>query len=225
MAAQRTGGTRVTTTLVIADDHEILRDSFLGHAATKAGLKAVASVGDAQAAVNACQRFRPNLLLLDIEMPGRDALASIPDVHAVSPATSVVVLSAYCRDAYIQMAIRNGAAGYLVKCDPPSAIFEALGRVAKGEPAYSKAVMSRISLGIASRPGERSPSTRLSDLAPRELEVLRYIGRGMNNDQMANVMSLSKRTVERHVARLMDSLAIRQRAGLQIFASEQGLTV
>jgi len=213
------------TTLTIADDHEILRDALSHHAAKTEGFEVVASVGDAQAAVNACHSMKPDLLLLDIEMPGRDALAAITDIRAVSPLTRVVILSAYCRDSFIQTAIENGAVGYLVKSDPPSVIFEALAKIAGGASAYSKSVLSRRSVAGGGRASNHSGSTRLADLAPRELEVLRYIGRGMSNDQMAKVMFLSKRTVERHVARLMDSLDIRDRAGLHKFASDEGLTI
>jgi DNA-binding NarL/FixJ family response regulator len=215
----------VKTKLVIADDHEILRDALTGHAEKIAGFDVVGSVGDAQAAVNICARHRPDLLLLDLEMPGRDALAAIADVRVASPKTRVVVLTAYCRDAFIQLALDSGAAGYLLKTDSPSAIFESLEKVVRGETAYSKPVLERMLQSGATRTENPSRSTRLSELTPRELEVLRYIGRGADNEQMARAMSLSKRTVERHVSRLMDSLAIRDRAGLQRFAHEQKLTV
>lgn len=214
----------MTTTLAIADDHELLRDAFSGHAARAAGFEVVASVGDAQSAVNFCRGPNPpELLLLDIEMPGRDALAAIADIRAASPRTKVVILTAYCRDSFIQIALQEGVWGYLVKSDPPAVIFEALNTIAQGTRAYSKSVVSRLSRGGTDRGQPRGPATRLSDLTPRELEVLRYIGRGMENEQMARAMSLSKRTVERHVARLMDCLSIRERAGLQSFAYEQGL--
>lgn len=215
-------------TLVIADDHEILRDALAGHAAKNAGFTVVASVGDAQSAVNACHRLRPDILLLDIEMPGRDALAAIADVRAVSPGTRIVILTAYCRDAFIQVALDNGAAGYLLKTEPPPTLFAALERVAAGGTAFSVQVQSRMAqreIKAVGRDGGagRDGGSRIEDLTPRELEVLRYIGRGLDNDQMAEVMTLSKRTVERHIARLMDAVAIRERAGLMKLAYEQGL--
>jgi len=210
--------------MVIADDHEILRDALTAYATRNAGFQVIGSVNEAQAAVNACARQRPDLLLLDIEMPGRDALAAIVDVRAASPRTRVVVLTAYCRDTFIQFALESGAAGYLLKSDPPAVIFDSLAKVARGGTAYSKSVLERMPRGRIDRIDGSEGATRLAGLTPRELEVLRYIGRGLDNNQMARTMSLSKRTVERHVARLMDSLAIRDRATLQRFAFEHRLT-
>jgi len=211
--------------LIIADDHEILRDALSGHAAKKAGFDVVAGVGDAQSAIQACASRLPDLLLLDIEMPGRDALSAIADVHAASPRTRVVILTAYCRDAFIQLALASGVAGYLFKTDSAPAIFEALAKIAAGGIVYSRQVQARISQSDFRQRDGTELSTRLAALTPRETEVLRYIGHGLDNDEMAAAMSLSKRTVERHMSRLMDSLAIRDRAGLHKFAYEQGLIV
>lgn len=210
--------------VVIADDHEILRDALATHIARRAGLSVVASVGDAQSAVNACRQHQPDLLLLDIEMPGRDALAAMSDIRASSPDTRIVILTAYCRDSFINISRNNGAVGYLLKSDPPSAIVSSLERIATGgSDVFSRSVQQRVSLREV-KPGiaPRRPS-RIDDLTPRELEVLRYIGQGLDNDTMAKTMSLSKRTVERHVARLMDVVAIRERAGLMKLAYESGL--
>jgi DNA-binding NarL/FixJ family response regulator len=215
----------MTTTMVIADDHEIVRNAISDYAQRNAGFQIAGSVEDAQSAVSACALKQPNLLVLDIEMPGRDALAAIADVKAASPDTRVVILTAYCRDTFIQLALNNGANGYLLKSETPAAIVEALARVAKGGTAYSKPVLDRLTRHAAERAAESPHATRLDGLTPRELEVLRYIGRGHDNDAMASNMSISKRTVERHVARLMDSLNIRDRATLQAFAVEQNLTV
>lgn len=210
--------------VVIADDHEILRDALATQIAKRAGLHVVASVGDAQSAVNACRQHQPDLLLLDIEMPGRDSLAAMSDIRAASPNTRIVILSAYCRDSFIGIACDNGAVGYLLKSDPPATIVNSLEKIATGGTGvYSKSVQQRVSLREVKTGYAERRATRVDDLTPRELEVLRYIGRGMDNDAMAKTMSLSKRTVERHVARLMDVVAIRERAGLMKLAYESGL--
>src|SRR4051812_10983860 len=96
------------TTMVIADDHEILRNAISGYAERDAGFRIAGSVQDAQSAVNACAQNQPDLLVLDIEMPGRDPLSAIADVRAASPDTRVVILTAYCRDTFIQLALNNG---------------------------------------------------------------------------------------------------------------------
>ena len=211
------------TRLLIADDHEILRNALAETAASSSSFDVVGCVGDAQSAVNACADKRPDILLLDLDMPGRDAIAAISDIRSVSPTTKVVVLTAYCRDAFIQLAVSSGVAGYLLKSDPPRAIFDAISKIASGGTAYSKPVALRISQCGFSRSSEAPGAARLAELTPRELEVLRYIGRGRDNEQMAREMCLSKRTVERHVARLMDAVAIRDRAGLMKLAYEHGI--
>ncbi len=113
--------TRRRGTIVIADDHQILRDAIAQSIAKAAGLYVAECVGDAQAAINACSNVKPDILLLDIEMPGRDALGAVIDVRAVSPDTRVVILSAFCKDAMIDLSLRAGVAGYLVKQNHPRA--------------------------------------------------------------------------------------------------------
>ncbi len=210
-------------TIVLADDHPILRQGLEGHFAATEGFTVVGSVGDAQSAVNLCRERRPDLLLLDVEMPGRDALGAMTDIKAVSPDTRIVIFSAFCRDLLIDLAIEGRAAGYLLKSDSPHHILAALSRVMKGERVYSKDVLARLS-----RPGRKANHgdagvTLLSTLSPRELEVLRYIGQGLDNTTMAKTMHLSIRTVERHVLRLMRDLKISDRTQLTALAHRSGL--
>ncbi|MCC6230315.1 MAG: response regulator transcription factor [Phycisphaerales bacterium] len=216
--------TRRRGTIVIADDHQILRDAIAQSIAKAPGLYVAECVGDAQAAINACSNVKPDILLLDIEMPGRDALGAVIDVRAVSPDTRVVILSAFCKDAMIDLSLRAGVAGYLVKSEPPSRIVDALTRVLRGESVYSASVLARIDQQRAAslkRSGDMV--TRLASLTPREIEVLRYIGRGQDNAAMASHMHLSIRTVERHVSRLMHALRIDDRTRLTALAFETGL--
>jgi len=215
----------VRTTLIIADDHELLRHALVSHAKESSEFEVVDSVRDAQSAVNACRTKSPDLLLLDIEMPGRDALAAITEVKSVSPRTRVVILSAYCRDSFIELALKNGADGYLVKDDSPSAIFELLSRAAAGTPVYSPSVLARLEPHQNGQRTHLQRETRISQLTPREVEVLRYIGQGLDNRRMADEMCISCRTVERHVSRLMDAVNIRERAALMKLARDQGLVI
>jgi DNA-binding NarL/FixJ family response regulator len=207
--------------LVIADDHELLRDVFAKYAEQIAGYQVIGSVADAQAAVNACRVLRPDVLLLDIEMPGRDSLSAIRDVRAASPQTKVVILTAHCRDGFIQLAIANGASGYLMKSEPAKEIFRAIERILSGEIVFSRIVQSRVQ--VVSQDHARAAQMGTSWLTPRELEVLRGIGQGLDNQQLASAMSISIRTVERHVSRLMDAVGIRDRARLVKYAYEHGL--
>jgi DNA-binding NarL/FixJ family response regulator len=210
------------TTLLIVDDHQLLRDALAEHA-RRANYRVVAGVGDAQSALTESLQHKPDLVLLDVEMPGRDALSAIGDIRAASPDSRIVILTAYCRDTYIQLALDSGAAGYLLKSDHPVEIFEALERANRGERVFSRLVMDRLTRRGAENTGPSDRQSRLTSLSRREIEVLRYIGQGLTNPEMAGRMTISQRTVERHVARLMDAVAIHDRCSLQRFAAEQGL--
>jgi DNA-binding NarL/FixJ family response regulator len=212
------------TTVVIADNHELLRDAVRDVVAQRLGFVVVGSVGDAHAAFVACQAQKPDLLVMDLDMPGRDAIATLADIKWASPCTRVVILTGRTHDALIEAALRQKVAAYLLKSDSTEQIISAFERVARGERVFSDGVKCRLTESPRRKPGQAIEVTRLSKLSPRENEVLRYIGRGMDNGEMARVMILSKRTVERHVSRLMDSLDIHDRAELQRFANAQNLT-
>lgn len=204
-------------TCVIADDHEIVCVALAENVAPAAGLEVVARVGDGQAALQACIDLQPDVLLMDVVMPGRDPLAILSDIRAASPHTKLVILTGFCRDSFIELALRAEISGFLLKSERPQALSDALRRIMAGERVLSAAVEARIvEHGAPLR-------SRLSQLTPREVEVLRYIGHGWDNGKMAGEMSISKRTVERHVARLMTDLAIHDRTHLTRFAYEQGL--
>lgn len=210
-------------TLVIVDDHPLVRDGLREYFAGLKGYAVVATGGNAHEAVRLCSEHRPAVLLLDVEMPGRDALGAMADIKAASPDTRIVLFTAFCRDAIIEAAVRGGAAGYLLKSDSPEEVRGALARVLQGERVYSKHVAARMTRpdGTAGREGQIL--TSISALHPRELEVLRYIGKGMTNAEMAKTMHLSIRTVERHVLRLMRHMQIDDRTKLTALAHTSGL--
>lgn len=210
------------TTVVIADEHELFRDAVRDVMVRRLGFRIVGSVADAQAAFMACQTEKPDILVMDLDMPGRDAIATLGDIRWASPDTRVLILTGRNHDALIQAALEQKVAGYLLKSDSTESLVAAFERVSSGKRAFSASIKDRFAESPRRKPGQAIEATRLSKLSPRENEVLRYIGRGMDNGEMARVMILSKRTVERHVSRLMDSLNIRDRAELQRFANSIG---
>jgi DNA-binding NarL/FixJ family response regulator len=208
--------------LVIADDHEILRDGLAKILiARNSQIQVVDSVGDAQSAVIACRKHQPDLLVLDIEMPGRDSLAAIREVKLVSSSTRILMLTSYSSEIFITAANRGGAEGYVLKSEPVDVIIDAMLRVLNGGTAYSESVRAKMAKTHSTGSGGHRPAW-LDELTPREIEILRYIGKGLDNTQMARAMSLSKRTVERHVSRLMDAVGIRERASLAELAHTHG---
>ena len=210
-------------TLVIVDDHPLVRAGLRTYFAGIQGYAVVATGGDAHEAVRLCGEHRPDVLVLDVEMPGRDALGAMADIKATSPGTRIVLFTAFCRDAIIEAAVRGGAAGYLLKSDSPEEVCGALARLLQGKRVYSKAVAARMARPDGTAGPDGQVLTALAALHPRELEVLRYIGKGMTNTEMAKAMHLSIRTVERHVLRLMRHLKIDDRTKLTDLAHTSGL--
>lgn len=207
-------------TLLIADHHPVVRlglEDFFGNGS---GFRVIASAPNAHAAVQLSREHLPRILLMEVEMPGRDPIGAIADIKNLSPQTHVVIFAARCHDLLIEEALRQGVAGYLLKSDALADLKESLNAVLRGTRVFSKEVAARVS----SRDNARADAaTPLAALHPRELEVLRYIGRGMSNTEMAKVMHISLRTVERHVLRLMRSLKIDERTRLTALAHRSGL--
>lgn len=213
-----------TPTLVIADDHPLVREGLVEHFRSGGveSFNVVGTASNAQQAVHCCREFHPDVLLLDVEMPGRDALGAMADIKSASPNTRIILLTAFCRDPIIEIALRNGASGYLLKSDQIPEIKKAVYRSLQGERVYSKDVQARMATSHPSH-DTTNPATLLSTLHPRELEVLRYIGKGLSNSEMAPLMHISIRTVERHVLRLMRDLKIADRTKLTALAHQSGL--
>jgi len=209
------------TTVVIADDHPLFRDAVRDVMVRRLGYRVVGSVGNAHAAFLACQAEKPDILVLELDMPGRDAIATLTDIRWASPHTSVVILTGRKHDSLIQASLEQKVVAYLLKSDSTESLVAAFEQVAKGKRVFSANVQDRFAKTRSCKSGQAIEATRHSKLSPRQNEVLRYIGRGMDNSEMARVMILSKRTVERHVSRLMDSLDIRDRAELQLFANAE----
>lgn len=221
----------MNATVVIADDHAILRHGIAEHILPAAGMRAVASVPDAASALIAVAQHKPDILLLDIEMPGRDSFSIISEVRSLSHRTRVVIFSGFCSESLIERALRKRVAAYILKTEPIDVVARVLREVLAGATYFSPGVKEKL---VSMHPDPHAPQpdhalnpdraeTRVAALTPRELEVLRYIGRGMDNASMAKVMHLSKRTVERHVSRLMQSMKIHSRAQLVHLALQERL--
>lgn len=210
-------------TVVLADDHPILRDMLAARLNGEPDFRVVAAVADAEQALAAARAHAPRLVVLDIDMPGTSPFAAARLLGAELPATRVVFLSAFLRDSYLQQALDVQAAGYLVKRDTPEAIVNGLRMAARGRTAFSSAVRARMVLhpdGVTLAP---SQSGRLSLLTARELETLRHLASGKSRKEIAHSMQISRKTVEQHCTHLMDKLDIHDRVELARFAIREGL--
>ncbi|MEA2003087.1 MAG: response regulator transcription factor [Actinomycetota bacterium] len=208
--------------VVLADDHVLVRE-MLYELLSREGMTVagVAPCGDD--AVELAATAQPDVVVLDIDMPGISAFEAARGVRRMSPKTKVIFLSAYVHDCYIDQALGAEASGYLTKSEPPAAIVEAIRKVHRGATSFSPAVCDRIVIdpsGVRLGNGTRS---RFESLTGREREFLAYVARGLSHKQIAYLVGISVKTVQHHIMHVMDKLEIHDRVELARFAIREGV--
>jgi DNA-binding NarL/FixJ family response regulator len=209
--------------VVLADDHTLVRQSLARLLNENANMQVLADVGSADEAVEVCirQNGGPDVVVLDIDMPGIAAFDAARTIIARCPSAKVIFLSAFTHDRYIQAALACGAMGYLCKTEPPEKVVKAIRSVASGQTYFSPEVQSRLVIDSSGVHLELQPT--MKNLTPRELEVLTYIAKGLSKKEIANLMHLSVKTVENHTANVMSRLDIHDRVQLTRLAIREGL--
>lgn len=213
-----------TITIVLADDHTLVRRSVAAQLSKAPGLSVVADVGTTDDAISAAIKYQPDVVVLDIDIPGVECFEAARMIHSRCPKTKILFLSAFTHDRYIQSALQVGSLGYLTKAEPPETVIKAIHTVAAGQCFFSAEIQDRI---VIDRDGPvlgREATSRSATLTARELEVLRYIARGMSKKEIAKVMHLSVKTVENHTANVMKRLDIHDRVELTRFAIREGIS-
>jgi DNA-binding NarL/FixJ family response regulator len=211
--------------ILCVDDHAFLVDGLKARFALEQDLEVIGRLSSAESLVPEALRLKPDIVLLDIEMPGPDPFDAADDLRRRSPDIRVVMLSAYVRDHYVSAALKAGVWGYFSKSDDPDAIVEGLRKVAKGEFVMGPKVAERCK---PVKPGRRNksdepPKSKLETLTNREQEVLRLIGRGMSRTQIAATLCRSPKTVDGHRERIMTKLDIHTGPELVRFAIREGV--
>jgi DNA-binding NarL/FixJ family response regulator len=209
--------------IVVADDHALVRGTLRRWLDAAPDLEVVADVGTADEAVAEAARLKPDLVLLDVDMPGMVCFDAARIIRSQHPDVRIVFLSAFFHDRYIEQALAVGASGYLTKNEPPEVLIKALRSVASGAAYYSPEVRARIvidtqKVGLA--PGSRPRAAMLTE---REVQVLQYVARGLSKREIGEVLHLSERTVNCHCASLMAKLDIHDRVELARYAIREGL--
>ncbi|KRC38938.1 LuxR family transcriptional regulator [Oerskovia sp. Root918] len=211
--------------VVLADDQSLVRGGFRALIDSEPDLQVVGEAATGDDAVRFALDLLPDVVLMDIRMPGLDGLEATRRIVA-DPAASgvhVVVVTTFELDEYVTEAIRSGASGFLVKDTEPENLVRAVRVAAGGDALLSPTVTRRLLARVADATRTVAPVPGLTDLTPREHEVLVEVARGLSNEEIARALYLSESTVKTHVSRVMTKLRARDRAQLVVAAYEAGI--
>ncbi|ATL88103.1 DNA-binding response regulator [Streptomyces malaysiensis subsp. malaysiensis] len=211
--------------VLVADDQRLVRAGFRSILEDEDDIEVVAEAGDGKAAVRACHEFRPDVVLMDIRMPGMDGLEASRAIAGDERLESVkvVILTTFDLDHYVYGALRAGATGFLVKDTEPAELLHAVRVAARGDALISPSITRRLIAEFASRVKGPEPDPRLDVLTDREREVMRLVAAGLTNDEIAARLVLSQSTAKTHVSRIMSKLGARDRSQVVVLAYESGM--
>ncbi|MEY9855509.1 DNA-binding NarL/FixJ family response regulator [Catenulispora sp. GAS73] len=216
----------MTIRVLVADDQALVRGSFSLLVDSAPDLSSVGQAATGAEAVELAEREHPDVVLMDIRMPGMDGIEATRRITAASPTPPirVLILTTFNIDEYVFTALRAGASGFLLKDTPPADLLAAIRVVAAGEALLSPSVTRRLIEEFTRRPEpSRRPLGVLEDTTDREREVLTLVGLGMSNDEIAAHLHVSLSTAKTHIGRLLMKLDARDRAQLVIAAYDAGL--
>lgn len=217
------GGPRAPVRVVLADDQPLIRSGLRVLIADHPDLDVVGEAGTGAQAVHLVRELRPDVVVMDIRMPGMDGIEATGLITAGPGSARVVVLTTFDDDEYVYAALRAGASGFLIKDMSLEGILSAIRVVAAGEALIAPSVTRRLIEEFAARPEPAPPARAVTGITGREREVLVLVGRGMSNREIADQLVISVATAKAHVARLFSKLDARDRVQLVIMAYEMGL--
>ncbi|GAA1960012.1 response regulator [Kitasatospora viridis] len=202
--------------LLICDDHAVVRAGLLALLASDEAIDVVGEASNGEQAVTLAAQLHPQVVLMDLQLgPGIDGVTATAQITSAPNPPNVLVLTTYDTDADIARAIAAGAAGYLLKAEPPEELFNAIHAAARGHTAlFSRPVASRVLAQM------RSPSPRLTD---REQDILNQLGQGLGNREISRALYISEATVKTHLSRIYTKLGVETRAGAVAVAKERRL--
>lgn len=209
-------------TVLLTDDHAIVRQGVRAFLETQPDIKVIGEAGSGEEAIPLCESLAPDIVLMDLLMPGMGGVEATRRVKAISPHTQVIVLTSYHEDEHVVPAIRAGALSYLLKDAAPGEIAAAIRKAAVGEVTLSPAIAAQMMKAVT---GERkaAEATPPSPLTARELEVIRLIADGLSNTEIAERLFLSEKTVKSHVSNILAKLNLTDRTQAAVYAWREGI--
>jgi DNA-binding NarL/FixJ family response regulator len=210
--------------VLIVDDQALVRAGFRMILDAQPDLEVVGEAADGSTAIDAVRTLRPDVVLMDIRMPGVDGIEATRRLIELKVPSKIVILTTYDLDEYVFDALAAGASGFLLKHVPPEELVRGVRVAASGEALLAPSITKRLIEEFAKhRAPVRAAGTELKTLTDREQEVIRLLGRGLSNPEIARELKVGEATVKTHVAHVLDKLELRDRVQAVIFAYEIGL--
>ncbi|WP_329792637.1 response regulator transcription factor [Lentzea sp. DG1S-22] len=206
--------------VVLADDQDLVRAGFRVILGTEPGIEVVGEAGDGAQAVELVAELKPDVVLMDVQMPRMDGLEATRRILSADHGTRVVILTTFDREDYLFEALQAGASGFLLKNASPEDLVESVRVVARGDALLSPEVTRRVIARFSTSARER---TRPPELTDREFEVLVELAKGASNAEIAATLFLGETTVKTHVSRVLTKLGLRDRTHAVVFAYERGI--
>ncbi len=206
--------------LLVVDDHPVVREGLRSFLSTRDGLEVVGEAGDVDDAVRAAASLLPDVVLLDLVMPGGGGLTALPQLLALSPPPRIIVLTSFGADEQALAAVRAGANGWLGKDVPPSELESAIRTVHRGGSVLDPAVAGRV---LSELSNAASGDAAIDQLTIREREVLALLGEGLSNKALAARLFVAEKTVKTHVSAILSKLHLADRTQAALFAVRHGL--
>ena len=203
-----------------ADDHRIVREGMRALIMGEPDMEFVGEAGDGVEAVERIITLRPDVILLDLQMPRKTGLEVIPEVKRKMPDARILVITSFGDDAHVFPAIKSGALGYLLKDTSPDEILHAIREVAAGRSSLHPSIALRVLQEINKPP--KKPLTA-DPLTPRELEILKAVAHGWTNQDIADKMYVSERTIRTHVSNILSKLHLANRTQAALYALREGI--
>ncbi len=213
----------MTTRILLVDDERLLRTGFSMILRSEPDLAVVGEAADGEAAVTAVAELHPDVVLMDIRMPGLDGLEATRRIVASGSPARILVLTTFDLDTYVYAALAAGASGFLLKDTPEDQLIGAIRAIAAGNGLFAPSVTRRLIQHFAGQTPTPTRTTALDSLTEREREILKLLGGALSNAEIAGVLYISEHTVRTHVARILAKLHLHDRAQAIVVAYETGL--
>jgi NarL family two-component system response regulator LiaR len=206
--------------VLIVDDHTVVRDGLQALISAEPSMHVVAAVGDGIEAVEFVKKLNPDVVLMDLVMPHMDGIQATIEIKKDNPDARILILTSFAEDHQVFAAIKSGATGYLMKDSSSEELIQAIRDIYKNKPVLQPEVAKRLMLDIRSQDDQSSQTKALTD---REIEILEQVALGKTNQEIADVLFVSERTVRTHITNILAKLGLSNRTQAALYALREGI--